>query len=245
MRKMKNNLFKMMNFMSIVAILTLAFTFIYETPLFAQGIKNSKEPNTKTKPAEVSPAEDLMREHGVLRRVMLIYEKELKYLEKDKNPRYDIILKSANIIHDFIEGYHEKLEEDYIFPIFEKAGKLADLTKILRDQHEAGRKLTMAIINLSKEKQPGDKKNPNALADNLLSFIIMYRPHAAREDTVLFPALRGIISEKEYDELGEKFEDKEHELFGENGFEGKVKEVADLEREVGIYELSQLGTERK
>ncbi len=44
---------------------------------------------------------------------------------------------------------------------------------------------------------------------------------------------------KEYDELGDKFEDKEDELFGENGFEGKVKEVADLEKEPGIYELSR------
>jgi hemerythrin-like domain-containing protein len=192
----------------------------------------------RIKAQDITPVEDLMREHGVLRRVMLIYEKEAEVLAKGKAPNYDAIAKSAVIIQDFIESYHEKLEEDYIFPIFEKNEKLADLTNTLRQQHEAGRKLTRSILQFSKERRSGDKANPNVLADNLRLFIRMYRPHAAREDTVLFPALRSFISEKEYDELGDKFEDKEHELFGENGFEGKVKEVAALEKELGIYELA-------
>lgn len=188
---------------------------------------------------DVTPVEDLMREHGVLRRIMLIYEKEINELEKGKVPQYDAIFRSACIIRDFIEAYHEKLEEDYIFPVFEKKGMLADLTKTLREQHEAGRKLTMAIMKLSKERRSGNKEDPNALIDNLRLFIRMYRPHAAREDTVLFPALRGLIPDKEYDELGDKFEDKENELFGKNGFESKVKEVAELEKGLGIHDLSQ------
>lgn len=226
------------NFIIIIAILTLAFTFIGRTALFAQPIKPSEVHDAQAKTEEVTPVEDLMREHGILRRIMLIYDKEINELEKGKNPQYGVIFKSATIIHDFIEAYHEKLEENYIFPIFEKAGKLTDLTNTLREQHEAGRKLTVAILQLSKEKQYGNKDNPNALANNLRSFIRMYRPHAAREDTILFPALRNLISEKEYAELGDKFEDKERELFGENGFEDKVKEVSELEKELGIYELS-------
>lgn len=236
---MKNNLFKIAGFISVIAILAITLTFIGRTLLFAQPVKNSEEANIKAKTEEVTPVEDLMREHGVLRRVMLIYEKELGDLEKGKTVQFSVIFKSAAIIQNFIESYHEKLEEDYIFPIFEKAGKLTDLTKTLREQHKAGRKLTGAILMLSKEKRCGDKDEPNALADNLRLFIRMYRPHAAREDTVLFPALRNLISEKEYDELGDKFEDKEHALFGENGFEGKIKEVAELEKELTIYELSQ------
>src|SRR5207302_4790012 len=41
--------------------------------------------------------------------------------------------------------YHEKLEEDYLFPRFEKAHKLVDLTTVLRAQHQAGRRLTDRI----------------------------------------------------------------------------------------------------
>ncbi|HEX8043590.1 MAG TPA: hypothetical protein VF496_08360, partial [Candidatus Deferrimicrobium sp.] len=64
-------------------------------------------------------------------------------------------------------------------------------------------------------------------------------PHEAREDTVLFPAIRRIVSTHEYAALGEKFEEKEHRLFGEDGFEKMVEKVAGIERRLGIYELAK------
>jgi hemerythrin-like domain-containing protein len=67
----------------------------------------------------------------------------------------------------------------------------------------------------------------------------MYRPHAAREDTVLYPAFRSVISPKEFLDLREEFEDKEEKLFGKNGFEKVVAQVADLEKRLGIYQLAQ------
>ena len=67
----------------------------------------------------------------------------------------------------------------------------------------------------------------------------MYRPHAAREDTVLYPAFRSVITPKEFDALGDQFEDKEQKLFGKDGFEKIVAEVAGLEKQLGIYDLAQ------
>ena len=67
----------------------------------------------------------------------------------------------------------------------------------------------------------------------------MFRPHQAREDTVLFPMIRSLISEKEFKDLSEKFEDREHELFGENGFEKMVKRITSIEKDLGIYHLDQ------
>jgi hypothetical protein len=56
------------------------------------------------------------------------------------------------------------------------------------------------------------------------SFIRMYRPHEAWEDTVLFPEVRRLLREKELRELGDVFEERERQLFGENGFEREVAE---------------------
>jgi hemerythrin-like domain-containing protein len=67
----------------------------------------------------------------------------------------------------------------------------------------------------------------------------MYNPHEAREDTVLFPAFRKLVSANEYASLGEDFERKEHELFGEDGFEMMLDKVASLEKKLGVYELAQ------
>ena len=70
-------------------------------------------------------------------------------------------------------------------------------------------------------------------------FIRMYNPHEAREDTVLFPAFRGIVSAHEFDSLGEDFERKEDEPFGDDGFEKMVDKVAQTEKKLGIYDLAQ------
>ncbi len=67
----------------------------------------------------------------------------------------------------------------------------------------------------------------------------MYRPHEASEDTIFFPAFRKIVSQQEYDSSGEEFEDNEHKRFGADGFETMVSKVADIERQLGIYEPAQ------
>jgi len=56
---------------------------------------------------------------------------------------------------------------------------------------------------------------------------------------VLFPALHEIVTANEYSELGEDFERKEHELFGDSGFENMVDRVAAIEKNLGIYDLRQ------
>ena len=39
--------------------------------------------------------------------------------------------------------------------------------------------------------------------------------------------------------MAEMFEDEEHRRFGQAGFEGVVAKVADIEKSLGIYDLSQ------
>jgi hemerythrin-like domain-containing protein len=197
------------------------------------------EKKSDNKEEEVSPAEDLMREHGVLKRVLLVYSEAIRRIETNQDLPPSAIADSAKIIRNFIEDYHEKLEEDFLFPRFRKAGKLTDLVDVLLQQHQGGRKLTDITIQLATNqalKNPDDRRK---LGDSLRQFIRMYNPHEAREDTVLFPEFRQIVSGHEYDSLGEDFEKKEHELFGEDGFEKMVDKVAGIEKELGIYELSQ------
>jgi len=81
---------------------------------------------------EVSPTEDLMPEHGLLNRLLLIYEESERRLGGNRDLDPKVLSDAAGIIKNFIENYHEKLEEDYLFPRFEKAGKLTDLVAVLR-----------------------------------------------------------------------------------------------------------------
>ena len=67
----------------------------------------------------------------------------------------------------------------------------------------------------------------------------MCRPHAAREDTLVFPAFHRLLPADQFSQLGERLEDEMHLLFGPEGFEKVVAQVAAVEKDLGIYELAQ------
>lgn len=199
---------------------------------------SSAQPKAGEEAEEVTPAEDLMREHGVLRRVMYLYDDASHRLDVQQEVPLDALASCAGIVRRVIENYHEKLEENLLFPLFEKAGKLADLTAVLRRQHEVGRTLTEQIVALA--KAPLADADRAKLATLLRRFNHMYRPHAAREDTVLFPELRSLVGGAAYHELGEQFEDKEKQMLGDHGFERAVADVAKLEQAFGLDDLAKL-----
>jgi hemerythrin-like domain-containing protein len=198
-----------------------------------------KEKQGEEKEIEVGPPEDLMREHGVLKRVLLIYGEAVRRLEAKQDFPPDALADAARIIRSFVEDYHEKLEEDFLFPRFEKANQLVDLVKVLRVQHQAGRRVTDLTLRFANLQSVKNDSEQTQLITSMQQFIRMYNPHEAREDTVLFPAFRKIVSPHEFDSLGEDFEKKEDELFGEDGFEKVVDKVAGIEKRFGIYDLAQ------
>jgi len=192
----------------------------------------------KEEEKEVSPPEDLMQEHGLLNRILLIYDHCKFCLVNGQSFDPAILLNSAGVIRTFVEDYHEKQEEDYLFPRFKKANQLTSLVQILKQQHDAGRAITDQIMRLTRSGTVTETENQRMIR-LLTDFNVMYRPHEAREDTVLFPAFRKIISQHEYDSLGEEFERNEQKRFGADGFETMVGKVAEIERQLGIYELAQ------
>lgn len=187
---------------------------------------------------DVSTNEDLMREHGILKRVLFAYDEIIRRIRAGQDFPPQTVTDGATIIRKFIEEYHEKLEEDHLFPRFRKAGKLVDLVTVLLAQHQAGRRVTERILaTASGSLKSADDRN--RLAHDLEAFNRMYSPHEAREDTVLFPALHKIVSKHEYDALGEQFEKIERQTFGGDGFDIYVDKVADLEKRLGIHDLAK------
>lgn len=224
-------------FLTRGGVLASALAVAGAVPLstLAQGGKKGKEEGEE----KVTPTEDLMREHGVLRRILLIYEECARRIQGREDLDPHLLAASAGIVRRFVEDYHEKQEEDYLFPRFRRAGKDVDLVKVLLEQHRAGRKVTAHILHLATPAGFRSDSDRHALLGAIHQFTRMYRPHAAREDTVLFPDLHKIVSPHEFDALGEQFERNERKMFGGDGFEKYVAMVADLEKQLGIYDLAQ------
>jgi hemerythrin-like domain-containing protein len=188
---------------------------------------------------EVPPTEDLMREHGVLNRILLIYREAERRLSNGTQFPPEALRQSADVIRTFIEQYHEHLEERFVFPRLRLAGKLVDTVGVLINQHDKGRILTRRILADATPQGLADPATRDRLVSTLKSFDRMYAPHEAREDTVVFPTFRDIMPAREFAEMGERFEAEEHRRFGAAGFTGIVDRVAGIEKELGIYNLSE------
>lgn len=83
--------------------------------------KKAGELNNAEQEAEVTPGEDLMQEHGVLERILLIYDEAARRIESSEHLDPAVIVSAAGIIRRFVEDYHEKLEEHVVFPRFQTA----------------------------------------------------------------------------------------------------------------------------
>jgi hemerythrin-like domain-containing protein len=186
-------------------------------------------------PSAVPPDVDLMEEHGVLKRVLLVYQEATRRIAAGEPAPMTQIHQSALIIHDFIEGFHEALEEGYIFPPLIKARVLVSTVDTLLVQHARGRSITQYL--LSQNTTTGTTRSQVATAMD--AFVRMYEPHEAREDTVVFPTFRSLHSMAELEELGTTFGDLQRRQFGNGGFSSFVEQVANIEMSLGIYELDQ------
>ena len=219
----------------------LLITFIFCVLAMQNYCTDKKilENKSKKENFEIPATEDLMRDHGILNRVLLIYEEFIRRIENNISFPAPALIDAVGIIKSFIEDYHEMLESKYIFPIFEKNKKDVRLVKILRDQHSKGRDVTAQLNRIFATKKSFDSKDKKTIKRLLKKFITMYRPHEAYEDTDLFPKVRSLISQKEFEELGKKFEELEHKFFGQNGIESILDKVIAIEKELKIHQLDQ------
>jgi hemerythrin-like domain-containing protein len=148
---------------------------------------------------------------------------------------------TATLFRAFAEDYHEHaLEEVHIFPIVRKLKTpAAQLPDILLAQHRRGREITDYILRMAARPTLG-AVDAGHLAAALEGLVRMYEPHAAREDTELFPAWKEALGKHGYDEMGERFEEIEHRTFGGDGFEDALGKIRAIEAEFGQADLATM-----
>ena len=196
-------------------------------------------PGEAAAPVAVTATEDLMREHGILRRALLVYQESAVKLRQDAAALpAEALEKTAQLFRVFGEDYHEqRLEESYIIPLIKKVqGPAAAYADVLLAQHARGREITDYLLSVSKADRIAGNQVEN-VAKTLEAFVRMYEHHAAIEDTVVFPAWKAATGDEEYEELSDKFEDIENEMFGSDGFESALKRIEEIETSLGLANL--------
>lgn len=191
-------------------------------------------------PKEVTPDEELMREHGVLRRCLLVYaECAVRLRRNPTSVPANALRDTGMLFRRFGEDYHERtLEERFVFPALRQAGgAAARYVDVLVAQHNRGREITDFVLRTAGQGRVAASAAPLAAA--LSAFAWMYENHASREDTVVFPAWKAALSPRQYEEAAGQFERLEREVFGEDGFRDAVSRIAAVEEALGMADIAQ------
>ncbi len=195
----------------------------------------------ETKEPEVTATEDLMREHGVLRRALLVYSESIP---KIRGNAASLDAERALPYGNFVSRPRRELPREdagrrtHLSRSAEGHGRSPKLVDILLAQHARGREITSYLLAVTKNGRIATA-NAEPLARSLEAFVLMYRNHAAREDTVVFPAWKTHFTNKQLDELSDQFEDIEHKMFGKDGFDDAVEKISAIETTLGFADLSQ------
>lgn len=189
---------------------------------------------------ELTAGEDLFREHGLLDRLLLIYEEIVRRLENNIRIGDKVIYYTAYIIKHFVEKYHEKTEEKYVFPLLKQHNIAVHIINQLLIQHQQGRQITNKILELSKNNNIPDK---HEIIFNIKEYIKMYRLHSSREDTIIFPEFIKLLNKQEYEKYSKIFEEDEKIKLGPKGFKTYLESVEALEKYLNIYDIAQITKE--
>jgi hemerythrin-like domain-containing protein len=177
----------------------------------------------------------------VLRRILVVYRETAPLLRATPGKLDAAALgQAASLFHTFGEDYHErKLEEQYIFPAVRKAGgEAAGLVDPLLVQHARGREITQFVQSkcAAGKIATGDGE---PLARALEGFTRMYEAHTAYEDTIVFQAWKKSLPKKQFDEMGDRFEQIERDTFKGDGFDMAVDQITRIEQRLGLHDLTR------
>jgi hemerythrin-like domain-containing protein len=186
-------------------------------------------------PSVASPGEELMTEHGVLKRVLLAYRAASDQLAAGVTPPASAVLDAAQIVADYIESFHEGLEEAYVFPRVQS--HYSSLVTTLLVQHDRGRHLTAQILTIASAGF-AEASARATLRTDLDLFVRMYEPHEAWEDTVIYPALRALTPQRTLDDLAERFADLETKQYGPGALTQMLDRISGVEEQLGISDLA-------
>jgi hemerythrin-like domain-containing protein len=185
------------------------------------------------KQAQVGAIETLTRGHGLLLRATLIYEVAGNRTAKGEKIDPSLVQTTAQVIRRYLHDFHEMMEEKYIFAPLELSKICFSSIQELKVQHGTSYELTQRILKLT----AAGKLNTEVVG-YMTDYTKMYTHHTAWEDTVIFPAFDSLEKKRDIDELAATFSAEERKILGNDGFDSFLGQIAEVEKQLNIFELS-------
>ncbi len=150
----------------------------------------------------LDPIQELMDEHRIIEKVLTALT-----TAADQEVSLEFYEKAVDFIANFADKCHHGKEEERLFPLLEEKGIPREAGPIgcMCDEHEIGRGHVQRMRELIK------RSDLVGLRRESLNYVGLLRSHIQKEDNVLFPMGRGVLSKVDLERLRGKFDEVEHE----------------------------------
>jgi len=150
----------------------------------------------------LDPIQELMDEHRIIEKVLVA----LTAAAEQEVP-LEFYERAVDFIVNFADKCHHSKEEERFFPLLEEKGVPREAGPIgcMCEEHEIGRGHVRSMRELI---TAGDLAG---LRRESLKYVGLLRSHIQKEDNVLFPIGRNVLSKAELERLRVKFDEVEQD----------------------------------
>jgi len=166
----------------------------------------------------------LLEEHVIIMNLIGVLNRAKENLQTGKEVPQGFFRKTVDIIKNFADRCHHGKEETVLFPLIKKHdARETGVISMLLEEHEKGRDL---IRNLG---EAISKNETDSMIENIDGYVALLPQHIRRENA-FFPKWINLLSDKEKEEISEKFEEIEEKAIGLGKHQEYVQNIETLKR---------------
>ena len=155
-----------------------------------------------------SPMEVLELEHHVIQKIVGAMAVLAEGLGAGQEPPVETLRNIVEFMRTFADKCHHGKEETHLFPFLEKRGVPARGCPIgaLIHEHEQGRTIVGQLAQATEAYASGNVSARDSVTETLRGLMGLYPSHIWKEEYLLFPMSKKVLSAADQQQLLEKFE---------------------------------------
>jgi hemerythrin-like domain-containing protein len=159
--------------------------------------------------------DSLEQEHRTIEKILRVTGVLVDELTENRDIDDDILRDLCQFLRVYGHQCHHGKEESYLFPMLERHGVPEEGCPLgaLRHEHERSRVLTQELVQASAEYAANRHDGSSALSEVLRNIAQFYPAHIWKEEYLLFPMARKVLSEEDDQRLLKEFKSVESDIY--------------------------------
>ena len=159
--------------------------------------------------------DSLEQEHRTIEKILRVTGVLVDELAENRDIDDDILRDLCQFLRVYGHQCHHGKEASYLFPMLESHGVPEEGCPLgaLRHEHERSRVLTQELVQASADYAANGHDGSSALSEVLRNIAQFYPAHIWKEEYLLFPMARKVLSEEDDQRLLKEFKSVESDIY--------------------------------